>query len=159
MALSRWICCSEDICTTTTGPTCDFTYTGYRVPLIVVSPYAKKNYVSHTITDYTAILKLIETRFNVPALTKRDAASIDMTEFFNFASPPWMTPPTPPPRTRTGRATRITYLKGSVELSVLSVRKRRAFGVREVRVGKPEGPPAAAGKRLRRDLIPRSSGR
>ena len=64
-----------DICNGTTGPTCDFTYTGYRVPLIVVSPYAKKNYVSHTVTDYTAILKMIETRFSVPALTKRDAAS------------------------------------------------------------------------------------
>ena len=37
-----------DICTTTSGPTCDFVYTGYRVPLIVVSPYAKKNYVDRT---------------------------------------------------------------------------------------------------------------
>ena len=42
--------------------TCDFTYTGYRLPLIVVSPFAKKNYVSHTVRDYTAMLKLIETR-------------------------------------------------------------------------------------------------
>jgi len=51
---------SGDICTKTPGaPTCDFTYTGYRVPLIVVSPFTKKNYVSHTPTDYTAILKLI----------------------------------------------------------------------------------------------------
>ena len=31
-----------DICTTTSGPTCDFVYTGYRVPLIVISPYAKQ---------------------------------------------------------------------------------------------------------------------
>jgi phospholipase C len=85
-----------DICTKTTGPTCDFIYTGYRVPLLVVSPYTKKNYVSHTVADYTAILKLIETRFNLPALTKRDAAQMNMTEFFNFADPPWMTPPTPP---------------------------------------------------------------
>ncbi|HVT99109.1 MAG TPA: alkaline phosphatase family protein, partial [Acidobacteriaceae bacterium] len=77
-----------DICNGTTGPTCDFTYTGYRVPMIVVSPYAKKNYVSHTVTDYTAILKLIETRFNVPSLTKRDAAQMDMTEFFDFNAPP-----------------------------------------------------------------------
>ena len=85
-----------DVCTTTTGPTCDFVYTGYRIPLIVVSPYTKKNYVSHTVTDTTAILKLIETRFNVPALTKRDAAQTDMTEFFDFSNPPWITPPTPP---------------------------------------------------------------
>ena len=43
-----------------------------------------------------AILKLIETRFNLPALTKRDAAQMDMTEFFDFAHASWLTPPTPP---------------------------------------------------------------
>lgn len=85
-----------DICTQSSGPTCDFTYTGYRVPLIVVSPYAKNNYVSHTVADYTAILKLIETRFKLSPLTKRDAAQMNMTEFFDFNNPPWMTPPTPP---------------------------------------------------------------
>jgi phospholipase C len=91
-----------DVCTTTTGPNCDFTVTGYRVPLIVVSPYTKKNYVSHTVADATAILKLIETRFNVPALTKRDAAQPDMTEYFDFSNPPWMTPPTPPAQATNG---------------------------------------------------------
>jgi len=64
--------------------------------LIVVSPFAKKNYVSHTVADYTAILKLIETRFNIPPLTQRDAAQIDMTEFFDFQNVPWATPPNPP---------------------------------------------------------------
>ena len=49
---------------------------GYRVPLIVISPYAKKHYVNHNVADYTAILKLIEKRFNLPSLTKRDAAAI-----------------------------------------------------------------------------------
>jgi phospholipase C len=93
---------SGDVCTTTTGPTCDFVYTGYRVPLIVVSPYTNKNYVSHTVADTTAILKLIETRFNVPALTKRDAAQIDMTEFFDFTNPAWMIPPSPPAQVTSG---------------------------------------------------------
>jgi phospholipase C len=76
--------------------TCDFTYSGYRVPLIVVSPYAKKNYVSHTFADTTAILKFIETRFGLSTLNARDAAQMDMSEFFDFNSPPWLTPPTPP---------------------------------------------------------------
>jgi len=76
---------------------CDFKVTGYRIPLIVVSPYANKNYVSHTPADTTAILKMIETRFNLTNLTQRDAAQLtDMTEFFDFTNPPWMTPPTPP---------------------------------------------------------------
>jgi phospholipase C len=91
-----------DICTGTTGPTCDFTYTGYRVPLIVVSPYAKKHYVNHQVADFTAILRLIETRFNLPALTKRDGAQVSMTAFFNFNIPPWMTPPTPPAQSTSG---------------------------------------------------------
>ncbi|MGH9497922.1 MAG: alkaline phosphatase family protein [Terriglobales bacterium] len=91
-----------DICTQTTGPTCDFIYTGYRLPLIVVSPYSKKNYVSHTVADLTAILKLIETRFNLPPLTKRDAAQMDMTEFFDFSNPVWLTPPSPPAQNTNG---------------------------------------------------------
>ena len=91
-----------DICSQKTGPDCDFTYTGYRLPLIVVSPYAKKHYVSHTVMDLTAILKLIEVRFGVTALTKRDAAQKSMAEFFNFNSPPWMTPPTPPLQSTSG---------------------------------------------------------
>jgi phospholipase C len=91
-----------DICKAATGPDCDFTYTGYRLPLIVVSPYAKKHFVSHTVMDTTAILKLIETRFGLPALTKRDAPQQSMTQFFNFNFPPWMTPPNPPPQNTSG---------------------------------------------------------
>ena len=87
----------------TGGPTCDFTWTGYRVPLIVISPFAKKNFVSHTVRDYTAMLKLIETRFGVPTLTARDAAQADMSEFFDFANKPWATPPSPPSQVRNGQ--------------------------------------------------------
>ena len=86
----------NSVCYTTKGPTCNFVYTGYRIPLTVISPFAKKNYVSHTVADSTAILKLIETRFNLPALNKRDAAQMDMTEFFDFNNPPWLAPPDPP---------------------------------------------------------------
>jgi phospholipase C len=85
-----------DVCTKGTGPTCDFVYTGYRLPLIVVSPFTKKNYVSHTDADYTAWLKLVEARFGLTSLTQRDAAQFDMTEFFDFVNVPWATPPTPP---------------------------------------------------------------
>ena len=86
-----------DICVTVDGPTCQFQFTGYRVPLVVVSPFTKKNYVSHDPADFTAILKLIETRFGVASLTARDAAQIDMsaepTSFFDFVNEPWKTPP------------------------------------------------------------------
>jgi phospholipase C len=92
-----------DVCTQVSGPVCDFTHTGYRVPFILVSPFAKKNFVSHVVADYTAILKFIETRFNLPSLTKRDAAQMDMSqEFFDFVNVPWKTPPTPPAQASNG---------------------------------------------------------
>jgi phospholipase C len=91
-----------NVCSDQTGPTCDFTWTGYRIPMIVVSPYTKQNYVSHTVMDTTAVLKFIETRFGLASLTARDAAQPDMSEFFNFNTPPWMVPPTPPTQNETG---------------------------------------------------------
>ena len=83
----------NDVCSKVTGPNCDFNFTGFRVPLLVVSAFTRKNFVSHHTADFTAILKLIETRFQLGSLTKRDAAQMDMTEFFDFTNPPWMTPP------------------------------------------------------------------
>ena len=68
----------------------------------MISPFTKKNYVSHTAADYTAILKLIEARFGLSPLTKRDAAQMDMTEFFDFQNVPWATPPTPPTQATNG---------------------------------------------------------
>jgi phospholipase C len=73
-----------------------FNQYGFRLPVVVVSPWTIPHFVSHIARDHTAILKLIETRFSLPPLTARDAASDDMTEFFNFASPAYMTPPSLP---------------------------------------------------------------
>jgi len=72
-----------------------YDYTGFRVPCIVVSPWARRDYVSHQVFDHTSILKLIETKWNLPALTYRDANANDMTDFFDFSSstPPFADPP------------------------------------------------------------------
>ncbi len=68
-----------------------FNTTGFRVPVVVVSPWSKPQTVIHLQTDYTSILKLIEERFNVPPLTKRDASTQDMADpqngFFDFSYP------------------------------------------------------------------------
>jgi phospholipase C len=69
-------------------PVGDFTRTGFRLPLMVVSPYVKPHVVSHAPADSTAILKFIEKRFNLSNLTKRDAAQPDFDkEFFDFTKP------------------------------------------------------------------------
>ncbi len=73
-----------------------FNMSGGRVPAVVVSPWTIPHFVSHTVRDHTAILKLIETRFSLPPLTSRDAAADNMAEFFNFASPSYMVPPSMP---------------------------------------------------------------
>ncbi len=83
-------------------PTGDFTRTGFRVPLMVISPWSKPHYVSHTTMDYTAYLKLVEARFGLSPLTARDAAMPDMTEFFDFVNKPWASPPTPPSQPTNG---------------------------------------------------------
>ena len=72
-----------------------FNQAGFRVPFVVVSPWTGPHLVSHINRDHTSILKLIETRFSLPPLTARDDAADNMTEFFNFQSPSWMTPPVP----------------------------------------------------------------
>jgi phospholipase C len=66
---------------------------GIRVPLIVVSPYAKKHFVSHTVTDHTAVLRFIHARFGLPALSQRDANSTALMEMFDFETSPHATAP------------------------------------------------------------------
>jgi phospholipase C len=66
---------------------------GFRVPLVVVSPYAKAGYVSHQTTDLTSVLRLVATRFGLPALTKRDANAWPLLDMFDFENPPHMNPP------------------------------------------------------------------
>ena len=82
----------------------DFTNSGFRVPFVMVSPWVIPNYVSHVKTDTTSILKLIETRFNLPPLTQRDGSSAvsDLSDFFDFSSPHLLTPPTLPAQPTNG---------------------------------------------------------
>jgi len=69
---------------------------GVRVPMIVISPYAKKHYVSHTVFDHTSILRFVQARFNLPALTARDAHARPPIDMFDFEHPAFTTPPVLP---------------------------------------------------------------
>lgn len=72
---------------------------GFRVPLIVVSPYARPHFASHTVYDHTSILRFIETRFLLGALTARDANADPMLDLFDFKHPAFVEKPTlPSPR-------------------------------------------------------------
>jgi phospholipase C len=57
---------------------------GFRVPLILVSPYAKQNYVSHLVYDHSSVCALVERIWNLPALTYRDANANDLTDLLDL---------------------------------------------------------------------------
>jgi len=61
---------------------------GPRVPLLVISPYAKKGYISTTPYEFSSVLKFIEKRFGLPSLGDRDANANDLSDSFNFAQIP-----------------------------------------------------------------------
>jgi len=70
---------------------------GFRVPSGVVSPYAKKDFVSHTVYDHTSILKTVEEKWNLPALTRRDANATSLFDMVDLrATPAFLQPPTLP---------------------------------------------------------------
>jgi phospholipase C len=60
---------------------------GFRVPCLVVSPFARRRSISSRVYDHTSILKMIETRWSLPALTVRDRTANDLGETLDFASP------------------------------------------------------------------------
>jgi phospholipase C len=70
---------------------------GIRTPLIIASPYVKKGYVSHFVTDITSITRFIQNRFDLPAMTRRDANAWPMLDMFDFDNAPFPTPPSGAP--------------------------------------------------------------
>jgi len=66
---------------------------GPRVPLLVISPYAKPGYVSHVQAEFSSLAKFVLLNWSLPGLGQRDALSVtsDLTDFFDFSQTP--TPP------------------------------------------------------------------
>jgi phospholipase C len=67
---------------------------GFRVPSFVISPFAKAGHTSSTVYDHTSILRFIETKFNLGALTYRDANANDLLDTLDFSAKPFLDPPT-----------------------------------------------------------------
>jgi phospholipase C len=60
---------------------------GFRVPCVVISPYARRNFIAHGQYDHTSILKMIEWRCGLPPLTVRDQTANNLAEVLNLAAP------------------------------------------------------------------------
>jgi phospholipase C len=61
---------------------------GFRVPLIVVSPYARHGYVSHHFHEVSGFIKFIEMNFGLGTLGARDAGSEAFADCFDYTQPP-----------------------------------------------------------------------
>ena len=61
---------------------------GFRVPTLVISPFAKEGYVDSTMYDVTSILKFIEYNYGLPPLSTRDANANNILNAFNFSQMP-----------------------------------------------------------------------
>jgi phospholipase C len=67
---------------------------GFRVPAVIVSPYARPDFVLSETLDHTSVLKLIEEKWNLPSLTRRDAAAVSPLGALDFDAPPaFLDPP------------------------------------------------------------------
>ncbi len=86
------------------GPA-DYQHYGFRVPAVIVSPYARRDYVCTKTLDHTSVLKLIEQKWNLPPLTRRDAAADTPLDALDLDAPPaFATPPElPAPTLRWGQ--------------------------------------------------------
>jgi phospholipase C len=70
---------------------------GFRVPAVIVSPYARAGYVCTQVLDHTSVLKLVEQKWNLSPLTARDAAAHSPLDALDFTRPPaFLEPPALP---------------------------------------------------------------
>jgi phospholipase C len=76
-----------------TGESGDYSMYGPRVPAVIVSPYSKAGGVSNLVYDHTSILATIEHKWNLPALTNRDANANTVMDFLDVSHPPRLDPP------------------------------------------------------------------
>jgi phospholipase C len=61
---------------------------GFRVPVIVVSPYAKRGYVSHQVHEFSGFLRYTEEVFGLPSLRTRDMNTDDFADCFDYSQTP-----------------------------------------------------------------------
>jgi len=64
-----------------------FEQRGFRVPALVISPWSRRGYVGQNVYDHTSVLKMIEWRFHLKALSVRDANARNLAEVLDFAHP------------------------------------------------------------------------
>jgi phospholipase C len=70
-----------------------FAQYGFRVPMAVISPWSRPFYVSHQVNDHTSICALVEAKWNLPAMTYRDANAGNLLDMVDLRFPAFLRPP------------------------------------------------------------------
>ena len=112
---------------------------GFRVPALLVSAYARKGQVDHTVLDYTSALKFIEQNWGLAPLAARDAHANSLSSAFDFAAGP-----RPPVLLRAGAASRLDAFPTARGLT-----RHQATMIYVLYGGAGGGNPPAAGLRQR----------
>lgn len=79
--------CEPDEKTPNGDETRRFDHLGFRVPLLAISPFARRGHVSHVVTDHTSVLRLLSMKWGMRALTARDANADALMDLFDFQHP------------------------------------------------------------------------
>jgi phospholipase C len=66
---------------------------GFRVPCLLISPFARRNHISSTVYDHASILRLIEGRWGLQPLTVRDAGANNLAQELDLTNPQLSAPP------------------------------------------------------------------
>ncbi len=69
-------------------PQLDYMGLGFRVPLLVISPFSKHGYISHVQHEFGSVARFIETTYGLPSLGMTDARSDDLADCFDFTQTP-----------------------------------------------------------------------
>ncbi len=76
-------------------PQLDYQGLGFRVPMLVISPYARKGYISHTPYEFASILRFVEDNWGLPRLGTSDRRATSIGDVFDFTKPPRRFEPIP----------------------------------------------------------------
>ena len=69
-------------------PTVDGAQLGFRVPTLLVSPYARRGHIEHSQLEYSSVLRFVEDNWGLAPMTARDRGATSIAGAFDFAGPP-----------------------------------------------------------------------
>jgi phospholipase C len=119
---------------------------GFRVPALLLSPYAKRGVVDHSILDFTSMLRFIEDNWSLEPLARRDARAHSIAAAFDFGAKPRQAellpaPGAKPPRELKGRGVVYFFYFGALALVAIILlagirgeRRRRTAGLAAVAI-------------------------